>query len=247
MSAAEGPVPMEIDRVQSKGKSKGSKGKSKDNSKGKSKGKGKNKDGKGKGKPSDQNQKGSKGNVSLQNDRSKGKGKGDSKACYVCGRTGHMAKDCWHSGQVRQVGSEAAAGSTAVQGSPSSSLGGMSSVSQQQHPVPPSSSTQYKVARICELPTGSSDNGLVFDMRDSSPASFHGSVHAIYHYIGDSLKDACDESFFSGAVRTISHDSMASERLEELLLLFGTKIVTLFGQRKNVFVKQKHSGQRSNF
>ena len=31
------------------------------------------------------------------------------------------------------------------------------------------------------------------------------------------------------------------------LLLFGTKIVTLFGQRKNVFVKQKHSGQRSNF
>ena len=113
--------------------------------------------------------------------------------------------------------------------------------------MPPSSSTQYKVARICELPTGSSDNGLVFDMRDSSPASFHGSVHAIYHYIGDSLKDACDESFFSGAVRTISHDSMASERLEELLLLFGTKIVTLFGQRKNVFVKQKHSGQRSNF
>ena len=81
-----------------------------------------------KGKPSDQNQKGSKGNVSLQNDRSKGKGKGDSKACYVCGRTGHMAKDCCHSGQVRQVGSEAAAGSTAVQGSPSFSLGGMSSV-----------------------------------------------------------------------------------------------------------------------
>ena len=31
------------------------------------------------------------------------------------------------------------------------------------------------------------------------------------------------------------------------LLLFGTKIVTLFGQRKNVFVKQKHSGQISNF
>ena len=28
-----------------------------------------------------------------------------------------------------------------------------------------------------------------------------------------------------------------------MLLLFGTKIVTLFGQRKNVFVKQKHSGQ----
>ena len=27
------------------------------------------------------------------------------------------------------------------------------------------------------------------------------------------------------------------------LLLFGTKIVTLFGRLKNVFVKQKHSGQ----
>ena len=31
------------------------------------------------------------------------------------------------------------------------------------------------------------------------------------------------------------------------LLLFGTKIVTLFGQRKNVFVKQKHSGQEFKF
>ena len=31
------------------------------------------------------------------------------------------------------------------------------------------------------------------------------------------------------------------------LLLFGTKIVTLFGQRKTVFVKQKHSGQESKF
>ena len=29
-----------------------------------------------------------------------------------------------------------------------------------------------------------------------------------------------------------------------MLLLFGTKIVTLFGQRKNVFVKQKHSGHK---
>ena len=63
-----------------------------------------------------------------------------------------MAKDCWHSGQVRQVGSEAAAGSTAVQGSPSSSLGGMSSVSEQQHPVPPSSSTRAKEKETFECP-----------------------------------------------------------------------------------------------
>ena len=102
MSSTDGPVPMEIDRVESKGKNKGAKGKSKSSPKGKSKGKGKTKDGKGKGKSFDQ--KGSKGNVNAQNDRSKGKGKGDSKACFVCGRQGHLAKDCWHSPHVRQVG-----------------------------------------------------------------------------------------------------------------------------------------------
>ena len=82
MSSTDGPVPMEIDRVESKGKNKGAKGKSKSSPKGKSKGKGKTKDGKGKGKSFDQ--KGSKGNVNAQNDRSKGKGKGDSKACMFC-------------------------------------------------------------------------------------------------------------------------------------------------------------------
>ena len=62
-SHAHGPVPMEIDRIESKGKNKGKgKGKSKDSSaqKGKSKGKQKGKDGKGKGKTYDQ--KGAKGN-----------------------------------------------------------------------------------------------------------------------------------------------------------------------------------------
>lgn len=73
VSSNDGPVPMEIDCVESKGKGKGVRGKSKGNPKGKSKGKGKSKDGKGKGKSFDQ--KGSKGNVSAQNDRSKGKGK----------------------------------------------------------------------------------------------------------------------------------------------------------------------------
>ena len=61
-SHADGPVPMEIDRIESKGRNKGKgKGKSKDSSaqKGKSKGKQKGKDGKGKGKTYDQ--KGAKG------------------------------------------------------------------------------------------------------------------------------------------------------------------------------------------
>jgi hypothetical protein len=64
-----------------------------------------------------------------------------------------LAKDCCRSTQVRlrQVGFEAAqTTTTTAQGSPSSSLSGMPSVSQQQ-PVTPSPATQYKVARICEI------------------------------------------------------------------------------------------------
>ena len=106
-----------------------------------------------KGKEKSFDQKGPKGNVNAQNDRSKGKGKGDSKAYFVCGRPGHLAKDCCRSTQVRlrQVGFETAqTTTTTAQGSPSSSLSAMPSVSQQQ-PVTPSPATQYKVARICEI------------------------------------------------------------------------------------------------
>ena len=126
-TASDGPVPMEIDRIESKGKHKG-KGKSKDKNgqKGKSKGKSKSKDGKGKGKQFDQ-----KGNGYGKND-SKGKGKGEPKTCFVCGRAWHFAKDCWQSTQVRQVGSDVNATSTAIQGSPTSSLEGVSSASRGQ-------------------------------------------------------------------------------------------------------------------
>ena len=66
--------------------------------------------------------------------------------------------------------------STAVQGSPASSLGGMSSAShhghQQQQQPAPGSSTQYKVSRI-QIEEISEDvekhDDLVFDMRCSSP------------------------------------------------------------------------------
>ena len=98
-------VPMDVDYV---GKSKG-KGKSKSKSKGKSKGKsGSNSKGKSKGKSKDRNQ--GKGKCKIN---SKGKGKGipsNDKECYVCGKRGHLARDCWspanHDKMVNEVGVE---------------------------------------------------------------------------------------------------------------------------------------------
>ena len=104
----QGPSPMEVDRVQ-KGKGKG---KGKSDSKGK--GKGKN-DGKGKNNYSQdygkgkQNPKGGKAGKSGKGKQEpSGKGKGFSKsneqrACHYCGKVGHLQKDCWQKGQVRQI------------------------------------------------------------------------------------------------------------------------------------------------
>ena len=95
-------IPMDVDHI---GKSKG-KGKSKSKSKGKSKGKsGSNSKGKGKGKSKDRNQ--GKGKSKI-NSKGKGKGKPDSgKECYVCGKRGHLARDCWsranHDKMVNEV------------------------------------------------------------------------------------------------------------------------------------------------
>ena len=99
-------VPMDVDYI---GKCKG-KGKSKSKSKGKSKGKstgksGSNSKGKSKGKSKDRNQ--GKGKSKINN---KGKGKGkpsNDKECYVCGKRGHLAQDCWsranHDKMVNEV------------------------------------------------------------------------------------------------------------------------------------------------
>ena len=98
--------PMDIDRIQDqinrlqqlKGSYKG-KGKGKGEQKGKNKGKGKG-DNKGKGK-GDQKGKG-KGSSSKG-----GKGKHDQPRkvgpCYVCGKQGHIAADCWSKDKVRAV------------------------------------------------------------------------------------------------------------------------------------------------
>ena len=98
-SSSNGPMPMEIDRVQDKGYFKGGKGKGK---KGKDSfgQKGKGKDGvKGKGKYNSHGSgKGGKG----KDDRS-------SKACLYCGKLGHFKRDCrkflydQKNGNVRQV------------------------------------------------------------------------------------------------------------------------------------------------
>ena len=92
-------VPMDVDYM---GKSKG-KGKSKSKSKGKTKAKAVATASKGKSK--DRNQ--GKGKSKIN---SKGKGKGkpsNDKECYVCGKRGHLARDCWsranHDKMVNEV------------------------------------------------------------------------------------------------------------------------------------------------
>ena len=81
-------VPIDVDYI---GKSKGKSG---SNSKGKSKGKSK-----------DRNQGKSKSKI---NSKSKGNGKpSNDKECYVCGKRGHLARDCWsranHDKMVNEV------------------------------------------------------------------------------------------------------------------------------------------------
>ena len=96
-------VPMDVDYI---GKQRQGKGKSKSKSKGKSKGKSGSKGkGKSKGNSKDRNQ--GKGK-SKSNSKGKGSGKPDNdKECYVCGKRGHLARDCWsranHDKMVNEV------------------------------------------------------------------------------------------------------------------------------------------------
>ena len=110
----QGPIPMEIDRIEGKGKGKGKgkdgkgkgkggKGKGKSSGKGyygsygrgrgkgrgRGRGKGRGKGGKGKGKYA--RQVGEKG----YGGKGKSSGKGKGPACYICGKTGHFAAECY--------------------------------------------------------------------------------------------------------------------------------------------------------
>ena len=134
-------------------------------------------------------------------DRSKGKGKGEGNKCYICGRTRHFARECWQS-QVRNVSSDVQQTATTAHGSPGSSLSGMSSVSQhvqqQGSQQPSSQTTQSRIARICEVSDDAKHGEQIFDLQDSSPSSFHGSVHAVRFFIGDA-----DDCLCNGFVRAV--------------------------------------------
>lgn len=109
----------------------------------------------------------------------------EPKQCYVCGKARHFARECWPPPQVRNAASDAGQ-STAMQSSATPSLNGVTSISHQQGgqpmPVVQSPATQHTVARIVDISDAvSKHDDLVFDMRDSSPSSVHGSVHVVHH------------------------------------------------------------------
>ena len=175
-SSNDGPVPMEVDRIESKGKHKGgSKGKTKDKNSSKGKRKKKEKMSNGKAK------------VMARKEQRVAKMERESepKQCYVCGKARHFARECWPPPQVRNAASDAGQ-STAMQSSATPSLNGVTSISHQQEgqpmPVVQSPATQHTVARIVDISDAvSKHDDLVFDMRDSSPSSAHGSVHVVHH------------------------------------------------------------------
>ena len=143
-------TPMEVDYVgkaYDKGKKGGKKGKDKGKAKGKDKGKPR--EGKGLWKSSE------KGRSMWEKGPGK-KGKspspkgGKSGACHVCGKMGHLAKDCWK--RVNQIEEQQTANPG---GSSSSSTGQTGSVS----------STQYASVRMVRLePTPEEEAWEVFDL-----------------------------------------------------------------------------------
>ena len=183
------PTPMEVDRMEEKGKG-GSKGKGKQ--KGKQKGKDSWHDGNwSKGKNSG---KGKKGYDQKGKGRGKGdatyKGKGKGKACFVCGKTGHVAKECYQAKGgwgVRQVAeaqpAQEPAASTAT--SPTS-------------PSTTQKTASVKRVSLMDFPSGSGEP-LIFDIR-GEVAKETEKVRMVQFF---SIADSEDEADIDPKVHTV--------------------------------------------
>ena len=176
----DGAVPMEIDRLQMKGKGPKGKGKGKEQSN-KGKGKGDAKEAKSKGK-------GQKGQESTHKGGSKSSGKGEQqkgkgktqpvRECYVCGKPGHLARDCW---RVRQVAESPGGGDRAE------SATVLSSTSSGQ-----ATTTRPAIKRIEEV-SQEFNTPIVFDLRGlGGDAGMEDSIKMIAFY-NMAEEDVADE------------------------------------------------------
>ena len=171
------PDNMEVDRVAQKGKGKG-----KGDAKGKGKGKSKSGKGAGGGKAGTQNSsswqsqmqqspKGGEHQTKGFNAKGKGKdGKGKQQGvsqgtCFVCGKPGHHAKQCWHNAtrQISQVDADNSAAafqinnqSQQTQQTQSSNASATSTANRQ--------TTSFRVNRVAHEPEFAFDNCMIFDL-----------------------------------------------------------------------------------
>ena len=192
LSNTDGPVPMEVDRVQKGKGGKDQKGKGKD---AKSKGKGKDDKGKGKSKGGKFGGGAKEGKGKGAKDNKGGKGKGNGEVCWTCGKPGHQAKDCWRARQVEAPATQSVTGSSQHTTSPSTTTSGTGGEGDQ-------STTAKSVRRVSQP--------AVFDLPE---ASTDGSIRVAreatveFYNISTDDEDECERRGY--AVNTVH------ERMEE--------------------------------